>query len=85
MRKDAFRVMLQLKDGADPEAGLAAAEQRLGRSLLPVRLVRGAGVLSFWAQPQELKLLEGLPGVRKAAREDSAETPHPPVKPKLER
>ena len=77
--------MVKLSPGADPDAVLAAAEQALGRPILKPRQVKGAGVLSFWANPAELPLWRGVPGVLRAEGEGSVPLPPRPVKQKAER
>ena len=80
MENARIRVLLKLSPEAEPEAVLAAAEQALGRPIPQVRLVRGAGVMAFPAEPSELALLRELPGVQKAEREGTVSLLPDPVK-----
>ena len=85
MENARIRVLLKLSPEAEPEAVLAAARKALGRPVLQVRQVRGAGVLVIPAELSELALLRELPGVQKAEREGTVSLPPDPVKQRWKR
>ncbi len=83
MRKQSIRVVLKLAKDAETDLVLAAAEQALGRPITQLCWVRGAGVLSFPAEPGELQRLQTLPGVLRVGLDGCAQLPPQPRREKV--
>ncbi len=77
MIPDRIRAAVRLEPGMEPDAVLAAIEERLGRCPRQVWRLGGGRVLSLWIGRGELELIRQIPGVRSAQEEGKFAPPHP--------